>query len=98
MAGFTIAGFGLPWVVVGFVTALQRRTPVHLQGRVTATAAMTYTIPQTFSIALGATLVTVVDYRLLLVVMGVATAACGLYLLTRRTFQLVEPVPATLDA
>jgi MFS family permease len=98
MAGFAIAGFGLPWAIVGFVTALQRRTPVHLQGRVTATAAMTYTIPQTFSIALGAALVTVVDYRLLLLVMGVATAACGLYLLTRGTFRLPEPTPVAIDA
>jgi MFS family permease len=96
--GLVIAGFGIAWAVVGFVTALQRRSPVHLQGRVTATAAMTYSIPQTFSIALGAALVTLVDYRLLLVVMAVATAACGAYLLTRRTFRepalAAEPLPA----
>jgi hypothetical protein len=86
LVGFTIAGFGIAWLVVGFVTALQRRTPVHLQGRVTATATMSYTIPQTFSIALGAALVTFVDYRVLLAVMGVATVLSGAYLLTRRTF------------
>jgi MFS family permease len=102
--GFAIAGFGLAWLVVGFVTALQRRTPVHLQGRVTATATMAYSIPQTFSIALGAILVTFVDYRLLLVVMGFATALSGAYLLTRRTFRdapvtaPVEVLPVAPDA
>jgi len=54
---------------------------------------MAFSVPQTFSIALGAVLVTVVDYRLLLVVMAAATSACGVYLLTRRTFR--EPAPAT---
>jgi MFS family permease len=87
MAGYTIAGWGIAWAIVGFITALQRRSPVHLQGRVTSTATMAFSVPQTFSIALGAVLVTLVDYRLLLVVMAVATAASGAYLLTRRTFR-----------
>jgi Na+/melibiose symporter-like transporter len=95
IVGFTIAGVGIPWAIVGFSTALQRRSPAHVQGRVNATASMIAIVPQTFSIGLGAALVTVVDYRLLLLIMGSVTAACGLYLITRRTFaapaSVVEP-------
>jgi MFS family permease len=82
-AGFAVAGVGLAWAVVGFVTALQRLTPLHLQGRVSGTAGMAIGVPQTFSIALGAVLISVVDWRLLLGLMGLVTLACGIYLLTR---------------
>ncbi len=39
-------------------------------------------VPQTVSIALGAGLVGVVDYRALIVSMSVVTVACGVYLAT----------------
>lgn len=94
-AGFAIAGVGLAWVVVGFVTALQRMTPLHLQGRVSGTAGMTIGVPQTFSIALGAVLITVVDWRLLLGIMAAVTFACGVYLLTRQAERPVEPAAVT---
>lgn len=94
-AGFAVAGVGLAWVVVAFVTALQRMTPLHLQGRVSGTAGMAFGVPQTFSIALGAILITVVDWRLLLGLMAVVTFACGAYLLTRRVERPVEPVTVT---
>jgi hypothetical protein len=48
--------------------------------------------PQTVSIALGAALVTVVDYRLLVVAMAVVVTACAAYLLTR------GPEPETVAA
>jgi MFS family permease len=93
-AGFAVAGIGVAWTVIGFVTALQRLTPLHLQGRVSGTAGMAIGVPQTFSIALGAVLITVVDWRLLLAVMGAVTLACGIYLLTRRPVPpATEPVP-----
>jgi hypothetical protein len=41
-------------------------------------------VPQTLSIALGAALIGVVGYQLLIVVMSVVTALCGLYLLAAR--------------
>jgi MFS family permease len=90
-AGLAVAGVGLAWVVVAFVTALQRMTPIHLQGRVSGTAGMTIGVPQTFSIALGAVLITVVDWRLLLGIMAAVTFACGVYLLTRQAERPVEP-------
>jgi MFS family permease len=92
--GFAVAGVGVAWAVIGFVTALQRLTPLHLQGRVSGTAGMAIGVPQTFSIALGAVLITVVDWRLLLALMGAVTLACGVYLLTRRFVPPeTEPVP-----
>ena len=90
-AGFAVAGVGLAWAVIGFVTALQRLTPLHLQGRVSGTAGMAIGVPQTFSIALGAVLITVVDWRLLLAIMGVVTLACGVFLLTRQPARPIEP-------
>ncbi len=86
LLGFAVAGVGIAWAVVALGTALSVRTPNRLQGRVFATASMSFSVPQVFSIGLGALLVTVFDYRVLLLVMGVVTAACGLYLVTRRTF------------
>jgi hypothetical protein len=56
---------------------------------------MTIGVPQTFSIALGAVLITVVDWRLLLGIMAAVTLACGVYLVTRQTERPVEPAPVT---
>jgi MFS family permease len=94
-AGFAVAGVGLAWAVIGFVTALQRLTPHHLMGRVSGTAGMAIGVPQTFSIALGAVLITVVDWRLLIAIMGVVTLACGVYLLTRQIARPVESAAVT---
>jgi MFS family permease len=95
IVGFAVAGVGLAWGVVAFATALQRLTPLHLLGRVSGTAGMAFGVPQTFSIALGAVLITVVDWRLLLGIMGAVTLACGVYLLTRQPARPVESAPVT---
>ncbi|MGA5300753.1 MFS transporter [Nucisporomicrobium flavum] len=39
VAGAVLAGIGLPWTLIAAVTAVQSRTPGHLLGRVSATAA-----------------------------------------------------------
>ena len=80
LAGFAIAGAGLSWAVVAFGTAIQLRTPSDLQGRVYSAADMILGTPQTLSIALGAALITVVDYRILIVVMGVVAGGCGVFM------------------
>jgi MFS family permease len=84
LIGFAVAGVGVSWTVVAFGTAIQRRSPAHLQGRVFSAADTMLTIPQTASIGIGAALVTVLDYRLLIAVMSAVTVLCGMYLLTRR--------------
>jgi MFS family permease len=82
--GAAVAGFGVSWLIVGLMTAIQVRTPLRLQGRVSSAADVLISTPQTISIAVGAVLIAVVDYRLLVVVEAVAVALCGVYLLTRQ--------------
>jgi MFS family permease len=82
--GVVVAGFGISWFIVGLMTAIQVRTPLRLQGRVSAAADVFISTPQTVSIAVGAVLIAVVDYRVLVVVESVAVAFCAAYLLTRR--------------
>jgi MFS family permease len=84
LAGKLLFGLGLPWIVIGAITLLQRSTPSHLQGRAFAAGELAIGAPQTLSIALGAVLITVVDYRLLIVAQALTVGAAGIYLLTRR--------------
>jgi MFS family permease len=91
--GFVIAGFGLAWLIVGFATSIQVRTPQRLQGRVASAANTLIAVPQTFSIALGAILIGFTDYRVLVVIMAVVLTGCAAYLLTRSP----ELAPARLQ-
>lgn len=81
--GIVLIGVSVPWLVVGFTTLIQRRTPAELQGRVYSAADAMVTTPQTVSIALGAVLIGAVGYRSLLLVMAAVTALAATYLLTR---------------
>ncbi len=78
--GIAIAGAGLSFAVVGFGTAIQIRTPAELQGRVYSAADTIVGTPQIVSIALGAAILSVVDYRVSIATMAVVTALCGGYL------------------
>ena len=93
LVGIAVAGAGIAWLIVGFATAIQTRTPARLQGRVASAADTAVSTPQTISIALGAALISAVDYRLLVVVEAAVTALCALYLVTRRAAE-----PATAPA
>jgi MFS family permease len=94
LAGIAVAGAGLAWVIVGYATAIQVRTPLRLQGRVLSASDTLVNTPQTISIALGAALIGVFDYRLLVVVMAVVVAACAAYLLTRGPEPIAAEEPA----
>lgn len=76
-------GFGLVWLVVGLSTAAQVHTPSFLQGRVNAAWSMVVLTPQTCSIAAGAWLIAVVDYRILLLAIVVVMAVCAALLLLK---------------
>jgi MFS family permease len=80
LAGKVLFGAGVPWIVVGAVTLLQRRTPDRLQGRVYSAADLLLGAPQTASIAAGAALLAVVGYRWLLVAEAVVVGLAGAYL------------------
>jgi len=93
-AGIIVAGFAVSWFIVGFSTSIQLRTPQRLQGRVASAANTMVSTPQTIGIALGAVLVSVLDYRVLVAVMFVAISACGAYLLTRGPEPIAVEEPA----
>jgi MFS family permease len=81
LAAAVVNGAAMPWFLVGFGTAMQRHTPPGLQGRVTAASNLLVLTPQTASIALGAVLIGLVDYRLLLLATAAVTALAALPLL-----------------
>ena len=83
VAGFILFGVALPWMFVGFISLVQRRTPAQLQGRAYSAAATFVTTPQTISIATGAALISLTGYRPMLAVMATVATLAAAYLLTR---------------
>ena len=92
LVGFLIAGVAIAWTIVAYTTALQTRTPLEVQGRVSAAADLALTVPQTLSIAVGAALSTVVPYQALIVAMAIVLGLSALYL-TRGTTVTVAASP-----
>jgi MFS family permease len=82
-AGIVI-GIGIAWAIVSLATAYQRRSPTQVQGRVAAASNMLFSVPQTASIAAGAALITILDYRVEIVIMNLVTLLAAGYLFTRR--------------
>jgi len=78
-----VVGVGIAWAVVSLSTAYQRRSPQHVQGRVAAAANMLFSVPQTASIAAGAALIAIIDYRAEIVIMALVTLVAAGYLFTR---------------
>lgn len=78
-----VFGAGVAWLVVASATAFQRRSPQVMQGRVNAASNMLFSVPQTVSIALGAALITLIDFRIEIVIMALVTLVSAVYLLTR---------------
>jgi MFS family permease len=92
VVGMAVLGFGVPWLVVGLMTLVQRRTPISVLGRVATAVEMIVGIPQVISIAVGAALVAVVDYRILIGTIVTVVSACSAYVLTRSETDDPEPV------
>ncbi len=97
LAGAAVAGLGIAWAVVALATAYQVRSPGHMQGRVAAAANMLFSVPQTISIAVGAALITIIDYRIEIVAMAIVFLVSAVYLLTRPREDAIE-VEAALAA
>jgi MFS family permease len=99
LVGFVAAGVGIVWAIVAFNTALQTRTPLVIQGRVSAAVDLSLSLAQTASIATGAALSTFVDYRLLLAVLAAVVVSSAIYLVSRREQPTAAPEsPATMEA
>jgi len=93
LTAISVGGAGLPLLLVAYTTLLQKDTPSRLMGRVSTATDVLITTPQALSIAVGAVLVGLLDYRLIFLVMaaGVACAAAYLFLSLRPA---AEPAPA----
>jgi MFS family permease len=75
-----VLGSGIPLVIVAYNTLLQKQTPSRLMGRVSTATEVLVTTPQALSIAVGALLVSLVDYRVMFAIMCLGTLAATGYL------------------
>ncbi|HKB93768.1 MAG TPA: MFS transporter [Gaiellaceae bacterium] len=89
-----VFGAGVALLIVAAATAFQRRSPQSMQGRVAAASNMLFSVPQTASIALGAALVTLIDFRIEIVIMALVTLFAAAYLVTRSETEDLVPDPA----
>lgn len=97
LAGTVVLGAGIPLLIVAFNTILQKQTPGHLMGRVSTTVEVLTTTPQALSIALGALLVTVLDFRVIFALMTAGTLLGAAYLAVALRGRMVPPVPGEAE-
>ncbi|MEA4945306.1 MAG: MFS transporter [Propionicimonas sp.] len=76
IVGVGLLGFGITVAIVAFVTERQVRTPATLQGRVSSATNVLFNLPSVVFTAIGAGLLGVVDYRVLVIGSALAAAAC----------------------
>jgi len=84
LAASAALGLCIVWINVGAITLIQRRTPADLLGRVDAALEFAIIVPQAASIAAGAALIAVVNYRILLLAMAAVIGFSAGYLASRR--------------
>jgi MFS family permease len=84
LVGKTLIGGGLPMLIIAVITLLQRSAPDHLQGRVYAGFEVVTTVPQTCSVALGAWMIGVLDYRLVIGLAAIVAATSALMMIRIR--------------
>lgn len=89
-----LVGTGFPLLTIAAVTLLQRSAPEQLQGRVYAGFEVVATVPQTLSVAVGAWLVGVLDYRFVLGIAALFGATSALLMIRIRP----RGVPEVPDA
>jgi len=84
LAGMALRGFGLPWIVVVVLTLTQNHTEAGLQGRVSAAVSMLLFAPVSLAGGLGAGLIAIVNYRVLLAAIVCAGVLSTIYVLGGR--------------
>jgi len=77
IVGMIVIGFGVPWIVVAYMTLRQRLTPAELQGRTSAASNVALNLPQTLVLMGAAAVIDVIDYRLMIGTAVVATFICA---------------------
>jgi MFS family permease len=90
LIGAVLAGLGIPITLVAAYTVMQRVTPHAVMGRVSAAADAVVGTPQALSIAGGAALVTVLNYRIVFVIMAVGLVLSAAYVWSGRS--LTRPI------
>jgi MFS family permease len=98
LAGMVLAGFATSWVGVAASTAIQRRTPPEVLGRVSGAFGLSLAVPQVLSVGLGAALIAVVSYRVLLAVIAVVVTVAAAYLASRPEIRRGPAQPAAAQA
>jgi MFS family permease len=93
VVGIVLFGVSLPWINIGLITIIQKRTPPQLLGRAMAGFDFLTSPPQVLAIAGGAAMVADVSYRLMLVIMAALVGVAALYLGTRREQRLAPAQP-----
>jgi len=91
LAAVVVLGYGLPLTFIAFMTMLQRRTPHGLMGRVSAAVETVMGAPQALSLAVGALLVTLLDYHVIFAIMAAFTGSAVVYLLICLRGKLFRP-------
>jgi MFS family permease len=91
-------GYSLPMLIIAFTTLMQIRTPDRLMGRVSTAVEVVMGTPQALSIALGALLVTLLDFHIIFAIMAVAVGTSVCYLLVSLRGRLGRPLPVAATA
>jgi MFS family permease len=98
LVGCVVMGLSLPMMGVSFATAIQRHTPGRLLGRVSSAGQLVVGGCQTLSVGVGAALIAVIDYRLLLVAIIAVLLPAAAVLLLRGAPPAGEPATESDDA
>jgi MFS family permease len=87
-------GIAVSFYNVAFVTLMQRRTDVSMQGRVMSAVEAVFTVPYAASIAAGAILISVVSFRTIYLVQAVMFLAVAGYLTVTARDRVRRPTPS----
>ena len=97
LTGFLLVGAGLPVLAVGAATMLQRRTPNAVMGRVATGYEMVSSVPNTASIAVGALLVGILPFQVVLVATALGCATAAVLMVVGRDTGSQDPGTASED-
>jgi MFS family permease len=88
-------GLAVSFYNVAFVTLIQRRTDVTMQGRVMSAIEAVFTVPYAASIAFGALIVSVVSFRTVYLVQGAAFLLVAAYVVMGLRAGATRRIPST---
>jgi hypothetical protein len=92
-----LLGYSIPLIIIAFMTLIQRRTPLRLMGRVSTASEVVMGSPQAISLALGATLVSLISYHVIFMIMAIVITSSVVYLAVTLRGQVIRPVPAVVE-